>query len=158
MDANDILQAVEVRISGRFPGEPVYRDLLPKGFQRPSFTLECTKDESADVNIALVRRSVAALVTCYAAVNEYGDSSRAELNSRTDAVLALLGAGPLAVEGRSIQAGAVKGLGSPAAGEVTVVFTWTDVRPGYRDPETATPESGGAPLMEHYAINMKRKD
>lgn len=159
MDGGDILTALETQLKKRFPGEPVYCDRLPKGFQRPSFTLECQKDETADVNRGLVRRLVTVLVTGYAAVSEgYQESSRAELNRRMDAMLALWGGGALAVGDRAVTVGTAKGVGSPDAVEVTITFSWTDGRPGYQDPETATPETGGAPLMAHYEMRLSGKE
>ena len=33
---NDILDALEALVEEKFPGEPVYRERTPSGFQRPS--------------------------------------------------------------------------------------------------------------------------
>lgn len=152
MEVNEILCAVEAGIKTRYPQEPVYWNLLPKGYARPSFTLECTTEEMADVNAGLVRRSATVLATCYADVDDYKDSERRELNARMDAVLALFGSGVCTVGDRSIRVSAAKGIGAPDASEVFAVFTWTDTRPGYKDPEV------GAPVMEHYALNVMRKE
>ena len=153
MYLNDILQAVEACIQARYPGEPVYRDSLPKGFERPSFALECVKEEQADVNIGLVRRSATVSVLCFVEVDAYGDSSREALNQRQEGILAIFGRGALAVGDRSIAVSARKGEGDPTMAAVSAVFAWTDARPGYKDPEAQTPETGGAPLMEHYSIS-----
>ena len=153
LETNDILRAVEAGLKKHYPGEPVYWNLLPKGFERPSFTLECTKDEVADVNIGLVRRSVTVRVTCYVAVSEgYGDSDRVELNARMDAVLGLFGMGFCEVGGRKVQVSAMKGVGSPEVSEIAALFTWTDSRPGYQAPEE------GVPPMGHYMLNVTRKE
>lgn len=156
MDSNDILKAVETLLGRRFPGEPVVLDRMPKDFKRPAFTLECERDECTDVNAGLVRRTVTALVTCYGALDAHGNSSRAELNRRMDAVLGLFGAGYLRVGDRAVRVAANKGAGDPDWTEVRAVFTWVDERPGYQDPET--PETGGAPLMGEYALNINGKE
>lgn len=149
MEINDILSAVEAEICKRYPGEPVYWDRLPKGFERPSFSLECTRSESVDVNIGLVRRQAAVLVTCFVEVDSYGDSSRAELNRRQDGVMAIFGAGHLAVGDRHITVSANKGEGAPDDAEVTAIFAWVDARPG----DTGL-EPDGAPVIEHYKLNV----
>ena len=153
MCVNDILQAIEQRIQARYPGEPIYRDSLPKGFERPSFALECVKEELTDVNIGLVRRSATVSVLCFVDVDAYGDSSREALNQRKDGILAIFGRGVLTVGDRSITVSAQKGEGDPALAAVSAAFTWMDARPGYTDSEAQTPETGGAPLMEHFEID-----
>ena len=37
---NDIADAIAALVAGAFPGEPVYRDFTPTGFQRPSTLIE----------------------------------------------------------------------------------------------------------------------
>lgn len=149
---NDVLCTVEAELGKRYPGEPVYWNLPPKDFPRPSFALECTKDESLDVAAGLVRRNVTVLVTCFVARNADGDSERVALNERMDAMLAMFGSGALAVGDRLIQASAAKGVGCADASEVSALVTWTDTRPGIRDPEA------DAALMRDYELNVMRKE
>ena len=149
-----LMAAVEASIKTRYPEDPVYWDQLPKDFERPSFTLECQKEELSDVNIGLVRRRVTVLVTCYVETDAYYDSSREALNQRMDTVLGLFGRGFLRVEDRSVTVQAGRGTGAPDYAEISAVFDWVDRRPGYQDPEAQTPESGGAPLMEDFALHV----
>lgn len=158
MKLNALMDAVEAAINARYPGEPVYRDMLPKDFRRPSFTMECQKVERTGVNIGLEQETVTLLVTCYAAVDAYNDSSREELNGRQESIQDIFAAGFLRVEDRRVWVQTDRGTGSPEAAEVTAVFTWMDVRPGYQDPENPGQGPGGAPMMEQFEVNVSRKE
>ena len=158
LELNAILKAVAAAIQSAYPGQPVYWDRLPKDFKRPSFAMECQKDEMADLNIALVRRTVTIQILCFIEVDSYHDSSREALNQRQETVMGLLGQGYLQVGDRALTVQANRGTGDPDWAEVVAVFSWTDERPGYQDPEAQPPQAGGAPLMEHYALNINGKD
>lgn len=151
MDSYDIMAAVEQAIQGKYPGEPVFWDNLPKDFQRPSFTLECQKAELKDVSIGLVQNTTTVLVTCYMPVDVYGDVARKELTQRQDSVAALFGAGGFPVGDRFPHVQANRGIQSPDVAEITVIFSWMEQRPGYKDPEAR--DTAQAPLMEHYELN-----
>ena len=148
MEINDVLAAFEAALHTKYPEEPVYYDELPKGFKRPSFTLECNRSEVIDVNLALVQHKLTVLVTSYVEVNAHSDSSRAELNRRESAVLTIFGAGYLRVGDRCITVSAAKGAGAPDFSEITVVVSWMDARVRGNAAETA-------PLMENFEINRK---
>lgn len=146
---NAIAASLRNALEQRFPGEPVYIDELPQDFQRPSFTLECQKTELTDACAGLVQRTATLLITCFVAVDAYGDSSREALNARQDAVMDIAGQGFLQVGDRAIRVQTGRGRGSPDCAEVQAVFSWFDGRPGYEDPETAQ-----TPKMEHFAIQV----
>ena len=156
MDGNDVLHAMEERIQEKYPGEPVYWDQLPKDFVRPSFTLELQKTETADVNIALVQRTVEVLITCYVEIDAYGDSSQEALNQRQGRMMDLFSS-PLQVGDRWITASVEKGVGAPDQSEVTVTFRWMDGRAGYVDEDTAAESESGVPLMMDFEIKMDQK-
>ncbi|WP_251447070.1 phage tail terminator family protein [Vermiculatibacterium agrestimuris] len=150
MELGDLMDAVEGAIKEAYPGEPVYRDLLPRDFKRPSFTLECRKVEDADANAGLIRRTAELLVTCLEKVNAYSDSSRDELNRRQDRLMGRFSL-PLRVGDRVLTPQARRGLGSPECAEVTLVFSWMEARTTLSG---QTPNEG--PMMEH--IEWRRKD
>ncbi len=152
MDCNDIMRAMEARLKEKYPGEEVYWNQLPREFTRPCFTLELTKNETADANRFLVRRTAVVLVTIYEAANAFYDSSREGLNDRQDQVLALLSM-PLAAEDRTLLPTTQKGEGTPGYSEVSATFQWMDGRPGLVDGDTASESESGVPRMEHFEIN-----
>ena len=150
VELNTLMAAVEAAVKAKYPGEPVFTDVLPKDFKRPSFALECQKNETADVNQFLVQRAVTVLLTCFVEVNAYGDSSREALNGRMDALCALFGQGYLRVGDRALRVQTDRGIGAPDFAEVTLVFTWTDARPAYQDPNAP---GSGVPRMTEFEIN-----
>lgn len=150
MEINDVLRAAEDVIRGRYPEDPVYWDRLPKNFRRPSFTLELQALEAADMNRFLQRLTATVLVTCYVKADDYSDSSREALNARLDGVTALFAPGFLRVGKRAVTVNAMKGIGSPLASEVTIVFSWTDQRP-------AVSPGPAAPSAEHYSLRVQAK-
>lgn len=150
LSSADLMEAVEQALSCLYPGEPVYWDYLPKDFKRPCFTVECFKTAGTDLNAALVQREADILVTCYAKVDAYGDSSRKELTRRQSAVLDLFGQGFLRVKDRAVKVTGEKGEQNPELAAVTGLFSWTDGRPTLLEPEI--PDSG-IPGMEHFEIN-----
>ncbi len=154
MKTGDVIQAVEAAIGQIYPGEKVYTDELPDGFKRPSFALECMKDDWTDAGIGLVRREMTLRITCFVPVNAYSDSSRKALNERQDTVMGIFGQGYLKVGGRALHVQLAQGMGTPDFAEVKAVLSWLDSRPGYQDPEEAA-----APRMENYELNVtKGKD
>ena len=155
MTSQALMDAVKGRVQGHWPGEEVYTNYLPKDFKRPSFALELQKEETADVNISLVRRTVALLLTGYVEADAYGDSDREALNQRMEAVCGLFARGYLPVEDRAIQVQTNRGTGAPDFIEVTLIFSWMDGRPAYTDPDVPPSD---VPLMEHYELNILTKE
>lgn len=155
MTTNEVLNAVEARVQAAYPGERIYRDLLPDQFERPSFFLECFRSDTRDVNIGLISVTLTLRITAYGPVDEFHDSSSVVLQDRRDAVEALLQAGALAAGGRCLHPEQVKGVTELDFAQVTAALTYLDSRPGYQDRSAQTPESGGAPLAEHVHIQMK---
>lgn len=155
MTTQALMDAVKARVQEHWPGEEVYTNYLPKDFKRPSFALELQKEETADVNIALVRRTVTLLLTGYVETDDYGDSAREALNQRMEAACGLFARGYLPVEDRAIQVQTNRGTGAPDFIEVTLIFSWMDGRPALTDPDVPPSD---VPLMEHYELNISTKE
>ncbi|MGI6029767.1 MAG: phage tail terminator family protein [Candidatus Heteroscillospira sp.] len=139
METNDIIAAVTAEIGKIYPGETIYTDALPEGFERPCFAIECMAVACADVNRALVRFESTIKLTIFTAADE--------LNERQSALLELFGGGRLNVSGRSVAVRTVKGQRLQEAADISAVFTWTDKRPGYTDPDV-----GDIPCAEKYEL------
>lgn len=155
MTTQALMDAVKARVQGHWPGEEVYTNYLPKDFKRPSFALELQKEETADVNIALVRRTVTLLLTGYVETDAYGDSAREILNQRMEAACGLFVRGYLPVGDRAIQVRTNRGTGAPDFIEVTLSFSWVDGRPACAGPDVPPSD---VPLMEHYELNILTKE
>lgn len=155
MTTQALMDAVKARVQGHWRGEEVYTNYLPKDFNRPSFALELQKEETADVNIALVRRTVTLLLTGYVETDDYGDSAREALNQRMEDACGLFAQGYFPVEDRAIQVQTNRGTGAPDFIEVILIFSWMDGRPAFTDPDIPPSD---VPLMEHYELNISTKE
>ena len=155
MTTQALMDAVKARVQEHWPGEEVYTNYLPKDFKRPSFALELQKEETADVNIALVRRTVTLLLTGYVETDDYGDSAREVLNQRMEDACGLFAQGYFPVEDRAIQVQTNRGTGAPNFIEVTLIFSWLDGRPSHTDPDVPPSDVS---LMEHYQLNISTKE
>lgn len=155
MTTQALMDAVKARVQEHWPGEEVYTNYLPKDFKRPSFALELQKEETADVNIALARRTVTLLLTGYVETDDYGDSAREALNQRMEDACGLFAQGYFPVEDRAIQVQTNRGTGAPNFIEVTLIFSWLDGRPAFTDPDVPPSD---VPLMEHYELNISTKE
>ena len=128
MTSTDLMEALSERIAALWPERMLYRDFCPNDHKRPSGFLYVRSAGFEDVNIGLVRWSVEAELELFAATDAYTVES-------TEAL-------------RRDQA--------PGPGSAYVSFSaaWTDVRPGYHDPEDpGDPETAQTPKMEHIEIN-----
>lgn len=153
MDSSDVMNFVKGILKDEFQNE-VFTDVLPKDFERPSFALELQKDEFRDLNIGLVQKTAAVLITGFVEVNAYYDSSREELNQRQNTVMEIFAGPSMKVGDRYPTVSANKGTGVPDFFEVQLVFSWSDVRPGYHDPDDMNdPVSAAVPKMEDFEFN-----
>ena len=150
-----LMDGVKAAVQGRWPGEEVYTNYLPKDFKRPAFALELQKDEWTDANLLLVRRTVTLLLTGYVETDAYGDSGREALNQRMEAACGLFARGFLPVEDRALSVRTVRGAGAPDFFETTLIFTWMDGRPAGTGPDDPSVE---VPLMAHYELNRLTKE
>lgn len=80
---NDILDRLEELVKEKFPGEPVYRDLTPEGFERPSnlIVLDSCKGRINFGTKAVELWPVVTLTT-FVPVDEYSCSHLADLHLR----------------------------------------------------------------------------
>ena len=149
MTSTDLMEAIAERIAALWPERMLYRDFCPKDYKRPSGFLYVINAGFEDVNIGLVRWSVEAELELFAATDAYTVESTEALRRDQDAVLDLFG-------GPSVQHRLMPGAEAPGPGSAYVSFSaaWTDVRPGYHDPEDpGDPETAQTPKMEHIEIN-----
>lgn len=124
----DLMDAVEEEIRGQWPEATVYRGTPPEEIERPSFALECRKDETVDVNRWTVSRTVVLAVRHFAAADG-SDGSRAGAGTGLRELTNLFAAKALAVGDRRLNASEVQGTDTAEGVEVTVSFAYCDRRP-----------------------------
>ena len=159
MTYTDLVEAIAGKISALWPDRMLYRDFCPVDHQRPAGFLYVREAGWTDVNIGLVEWSFDAELELFAETDEYDAESTEALRADQAAVLALFGGPSLAVGDRHIILTAAAETPGPGVAYVSFTASWLDRRPGYQDPEAQTPGSGGAPLMEDFALHVSnRKD
>lgn len=91
MKTMDIVDAINARLTEKWPARTVYLDVCPVDFDRPSFWLQVTKDDRSDANRYTDRRAVQIALTAYDEKNEHYESSWQRLSGVVDECLTLLG-------------------------------------------------------------------
>lgn len=144
---NAVIDAVKTAIRQRFPDEPVYVNVLPKNFERPSFLVENTDlTMEADTNGA-VTLQLNIRVASFVKVDEYHNSQLEALNLRQYAILGLFAQLYLRVGDRALD---VVKLTGTAGGrdwiDVTAVLEWDEDLADFQNIK---------PLPEMQEINLK---
>jgi len=136
---NDCMNALELEILRIFPGATIYRNVMPKNFQRPSFYVEMVKFSMvpAEGTPCAVCRSGKFRLVAFEAIDDYHNSQVDDLDDKLDRLAGIFAPGFLPVEDRAIHAGITDGqILSTDAAELTVELTWLEDLADYvPDPE-----------------------
>lgn len=144
---NDMMDRLKELVEGAFPGEPVYLDLTPSGFERPC-TLIVLEDFEGEVNFSTggIEMRPVFTMTAFVPVDEFHHSHLAELHRRQTKLAGLLLPGYIRVGDRAPKvAKPIKLGGGYDYDAVTVTFSYTLSRKDFMEQEQA-------PLMEHVQI------
>ncbi len=99
---NDIADAIEELVKGAFPGEPVYRDYTPTGFQRPSTLVEPSGGKYyPNFGCGSVELRPQFRLTTFAEVDAYHQQENPELTRRQMLLLGLFLPGYIKVGDRA---------------------------------------------------------
>ena len=157
---NDIMDELEALVGEKFPGEAIYRDLAPQGFERPS-TLIVLDGCEGDANFAagVVELRPVYTLTTFVPVDARHHSHLAELHRRQMVLTGLFMPGYIRVKdptdpkgkGRAPKVTALKLAGDYDYDTVTVTFSLTLSRADFLEAETA-------PMMEHFDFNTTAKE
>lgn len=146
---SEIMDAVEELLGERFPGEPVYRNLTPTGFERPSFLLTYGPVKMQDAGCETLEVAAQLTVTAFVAVDEYHNSHTDELLRRMTCVQELFAVEGLRTGDRVLHVTGTTGICNFDYAEVAVTLQYQDDRPG----------SGGAwPLAGDMELNINVKE
>ena len=157
---NDIMDELEALVEKKFPGEAIYRNLAPQGFERPSTLIvldQCEGDANFGTSVLELRPQFT--LTTFVPVDEYHHSHLAELHRRQMVLTGLFMPGYIRVKdpsdpkgkGRAPKVTALKLAGGYDYDTVTVTFSLTLSRADFLEAETA-------PMMEHFDFNTTAKE
>ena len=133
---NALVKAINALIVQQYPEDPVYVNILPKGFKRPSSYIETIGVESESVGRWITRVKAEFLIHCYAPVGGHYESDTVWLGERLDGVLGLFAHGYMAVADRKLEVAEISGDINLDEAYVSLKFDFFDDRP---EPESEYP-------------------
>lgn len=142
---NDILLAVEALTQERFSDLKAYRNVVRKGFKRPSFLTEVGKQTMEDFTHFTVDRTAQVKITFFETVDDYHDSQIETLSDRLTVALELFSCAAIQAGDRYLDISGVSGEVFNDYAELTVTLSWQDDRD--ITPVAATP-------LEDYDISV----
>lgn len=125
---NDILLAVEALTQERFPSLSAYRNVVRKGFKRPSFLTEVGKQTMEDFTHFTVDRTAQVKITFFETVDDYHDSQIETLSDRLTVALELFSCAAIQVGDRYLDISATAGEVFNDCAELTFTLSWQDDR------------------------------
>ena len=125
---NDILLAVEALTQERFPSLSAYRNVVRKGFKRPSFLTEVGKQTMEDATRWTVARTAQVKITFFETVDDYHDSQIETLSDRLTVALELFSCAAIQVGDRYLDISATAGEVFNDYAELTFTLSWQDDR------------------------------
>ena len=93
----DYIDSIEELLHAAFPGEKVYRDLAPEGFDRPSNMIECASFTAEQAGGFALKLDVKLIIRTFVTVDAYHNSQFDALYRRSMAILALFAKGYIRV-------------------------------------------------------------
>lgn len=153
----DFSDSIEGLLKKRFPGEKIYRDLVPEDFARPSHEIECKTFSAVDAGGQEIDVTVTMLINTFVTVDAYHNSQFDALYRRAMAIMGLFAGKYITVSDSDTgekRAPKVNASACPITGkdyaQVTLTFT---LRMDASDFEFEEP-SPAAPIMQDYKLSQ----
>lgn len=125
---NDILLAVEALTQERFSDLKAYRNVVRKGFKRPSFLTEVGKQTMEDFTHFTVDRTAQVKITFFETVDDYHDSQIETLSDRLTVALELFSCAAIQVGDRYLDISGTAGEVFNDYAELIFTLSWQDDR------------------------------
>lgn len=125
---NDILLAVEALTQERFPSLTAYRNVVHKGFKRPSFLTEVGKQTMEDATRRTVDRTAQVKITFFETVDDYHDSQIETLSDRLTVAMELFSCAAVPVSDRYLDISGTSGEVFNDYAELVFTLSWQDDR------------------------------
>lgn len=153
---NEYGDAIEKLLNEAFPGEPVYRELVPENFSRPSNEIECAGfTANTQISAGAIDTEVKMIVRTFVTVDAWHNSQFSALYRRAMTILGLFAGGYVYVsdpDTAARRAPKVTAAGVPVTGkdfaEVHLTFRLQLARADFFPPEAL-------PVMEDLHMEMK---
>ena len=143
-----IREAVNALLVQKYPDYTVYINREPADFTRPAFLITVPRHTPRAANHATLQEKVYLTITCFAAVDDYGNSDADELDALQEDVLGLFRPGYIAVEDRAVKVEA-------SDGGQDFDRAWVDVTCVYH--EVRDPNPPVLPLIQSVETTIKEE-
>lgn len=148
---NEITTAVSGAMEALFPGEPVYENLVPRNFERPSNLVELTGIALGEVSPGGVELLYNYRITDFVEVDERHNSQLGVLDLRTMLLVGMIAKGYLQVKDRALKV-------RSCATSHNLDYTETAVRLSLRYGRDEISPAAVVPLMESLTLMTKTKE
>ncbi len=145
---NKVKKAVNALLAGQYPDYTVHVNREPAEFVRPAFLITAPRHTPRTANFAALEETVYLTITCFAAVDDYGNSDADELDALQEGVLGLFRPGYIAVEDRAVKVTA-------SAGGSDFDRAWVDVTCVYH--EVRDPNPAEYPIIQSVQTTIKEE-
>lgn len=152
MKLQEVLSRVEAALKRAWPDIPVYQDLKPKGFERPSFLLEGGPITITEKGGGQAKHVVQVRVTAFTPVDAYGNSETEELRETADSLLELFEGGYILLGDRAPHVAELTGDYGFDYAEVTAKLSYHEVRQRGSHPAGSP---AGSSIMENFQTIFK---
>lgn len=103
MTAELVKTSIYSLLREEFPESELYLDMLPAGFERPSFFLEQMDITAKDINCNTLEEVSKLVVYCFVSLDDYGNSPENALSLTGDRVCGLFRSGVIYAEDRTVR-------------------------------------------------------
>ncbi len=148
LTAKETMDAVEQILLERFQDGPVYRNLTPRKYTRPSFLLGYGPSVMEDASAYTMLVTATVTITVFVPVDEYGNSHMDELQARAAGVQELFAVEGLRVGDRVLRVTRNTAMCNFDYAEVQVSLQYHDDRPA---------EGHSWPFVENVEMNIKEE-
>lgn len=149
MTTNDIRTALKELLEEMNPEAVVYENNLPRGFVRPSYLIETIRTRRTKAAAGLMIIEVDMSITCFAKIDNFGNSDQLELVGMQDDVMTLFDCGYLPVGDRAPLISASTAGVNPGESYIDLTVQYSDA------PQVKTEERE---TMAHVAIKTTIKE
>lgn len=133
---NDIADRLEELVKEKFPGEPLHRELVPQGFQRPcNLIVQEPWKSDPGFGTGMISLHPVYTLTTFVEVDEYHHSHLARMHLRQMTLLGLFLPGFIKVGDRAPKVESIEMAGGYDYDTVTVTFGYTLNRQDFEEIE-----------------------
>jgi len=103
LEITEITEAINELIAKAYPNDPVYVNLIPKDFSRPSTLIAFVNTERTDASRKMLAVKIQYALTCFCEVDGHYNSDTQAVTERQDGIMRIFARGYIKVADRSVK-------------------------------------------------------